>query len=757
MRVEWRDTSLNESTTKGFVVRKACKGFSVIAPVLIIDHPMAAEKSTRVIPAAAMEHTPLLKVSGNILYDVNYRSRIDTPYAENNIYQHTLQTRLDFVYKDQYPFKIYLTTRFSNSNLFRKYTDINFQYLQSDFARLMKNRILGAVESYLASRTGQLDSIKRLMDQKRAAIAALNQSIQKPDNSQRLVEEKEKEMYGSNRKEPATETDWNHPNIQDQLNWQKKYKFSEPDKKDTSSAFTVNNNGSKSMEGFYATRDNMETDKRKLDSLLTDFEKLDKIYKNLSIAEQAKQQDWKKEIEQSKDAKELSQTMQQLHLPDSLLPKGYKTLYAIQSFNIGRSVANYSELSVKNVSITGLQIEYNPHYYYAFAAGKVDYRFRDYIIPDQPRSSQYVALARFGRGMKNGNHVIFTYYTGRRQFYNSSIAAQPNNPVPEYNLAGITIEGFYKINKTTSLVAEIAKSTIPYYSLDSTQRKSWMNSVTRFKDRSNEAYSLRLNSYIPKTQTRLSGYVKYLGANFQSFSTFTTGAAQLIWMGRVEQPFFKKKLTIISSLQQNDYNNPFVTTAYKSSSMLASFQASLRIRKWPMLTVGYYPSYQLTKVGDNNYTESRYYTMLANASYYYQVKAAQLSTYLVYSQFYNQASDSGFVYFNSKNLLLSQYLTINRWSILVNLSESINTGYNIYTVENNDQFTVNRFLSVGAGIKRIRNSLVNDLQWGYSGNLTLRIPKLGDIQLMMDKGYIPGLNHQLVENRLGRLTYFKTF
>src|SRR5689334_19515779 len=46
---------------------------------------------------------PLLKVTGNILYDVNYRSRIDTPYAENDVYQHTLQTRLDLLYKEQYP------------------------------------------------------------------------------------------------------------------------------------------------------------------------------------------------------------------------------------------------------------------------------------------------------------------------------------------------------------------------------------------------------------------------------------------------------------------------------------------------------------------------------------------------------------------------------------------------------------------------------------------------------------------------------
>ena len=47
--------------------------------------------------ASEKKRASLLQVTGNILYDVNYRSRIDTPYKENNIYQHTIQTRLDFL------------------------------------------------------------------------------------------------------------------------------------------------------------------------------------------------------------------------------------------------------------------------------------------------------------------------------------------------------------------------------------------------------------------------------------------------------------------------------------------------------------------------------------------------------------------------------------------------------------------------------------------------------------------------------------
>jgi hypothetical protein len=691
-----------------------------------------------VIPAT--KRTPLLTVTGNILYDVNYRSRIDTPYAENKIYQHTLQTRLDFLYKGKYPFRVYLTSHFSNSPLLRRYTDLNFQYTHADFAKLLKKQLIEYAETLMASKIRELDSLKRVIDSKKYLISSLTKSIQKPDVTQRLVEERERNLFANRANELA-------PNASGHSSFiQQTSRLSNEEKKIDSAAVKI-----------ASFRDSLDDKKRMLDSLRGDLNQLETIYEKAKSLQQVNHDKLRKEIEGLTDINSLNKKIGELKVPDTLLPKGYKILYSIQSFNVGRSWVDYSELTVKNISITGLQVEYNPHYYYAFAAGKVDYRFRDYIVPNRLHSDQYVALARFGKGMRNGNHIIFTYYTGKRQFFNASMFPQSSGAVPSYNLAGVSIEGFYKINDHISLTVEVAKSTIPYYSLDSLQKRSWMNSVTRFKDRNNEAYSAVLHSYFPKTQTRFSGNLRYMGANFQSFSTFTTGASQLRWLARVEQPFFKKKLTVISSLQQNDYSNPFVTTTYKSSSILESFQANLTLRKWPFLSVGYYPSYQLTKMNDNKFSETRYYTLIANSGYYYHIHSVQLSTVFIFSKFYNAANDSGFVYFNSKNFLLSQGAAINRFSTQLNASVSVNTGYNIYTLENNGQLAITRLLSIGAGLKMIEHSLVRLVQWGYSGNIRVSIRKLGDIQVMMDKGFIPSFDRKLVENRYGRLTYFKTF
>lgn len=781
-RISWIDTLPANEKSENWIIRGICKQFIYRFPVVL---PV---KKTELVPKAnsvIKEQTPLLKVKGNVLYDVNYRSRIDTPYAENNIYQHTIQTRLDFVYKDQYPFKLYLTTHFSNSSLFRKYTDMNLQYTQADFVRIIKNKMLGLVQSYMADRLQQLDSLRWAVENKKANIASLTQSINGQDLTQRIVEDKEKNIHAHS---SVGKQEMNNDSLLPSAFKQKKilntkpdttavsgdikisrfqgllHLFSQRDKYKFDKSATQDSLELRSMQGSAKKMDQLAVDKNKLeskkkkvDTLLSELRDLETKYRLQEKIQTAKQFEWKNEIEKAKNAKELDQVAKKMKLPDSLLPKGYKTLYALQSVNVGRFIANYSELSVKNINITGGQAEFNPRYYYAVAAGKVDYRFRDYIVPNQVKTNQYIGLVRVGKGTKNGNHIIFTYYTGRRQFFNSSISATPASVIPEYNLSGISIEVLYKLNKTTFLVAEVAKSTAPFYSLDSSRRKNWMGTMTSFKDRHNEAYSLMLNSYISKTQTRILGSIRYIGANFQSFSTYTSGASQLKWVARAEQPLFKKQLTLVSSVQQNDYDNPFVTTSYKTSSLLASFQATFRRKKWPIVSVGYFPSYQLTRLGDNNYSENRYYSMVGNAGYYYQLHGAQMSSCVVYSQFYNAASDSSFVYFNSKNILFSQNINIGRFSYLLNLSESINTDYRIHTIENSGQFFINKIIGIGAGIKMIKQTLLDRLEWGYSGNLSLRIPKLGDIQFMMDKGYIPGMNRQLVDNKMGRLTYLKTF
>ncbi|HLZ87674.1 MAG TPA: hypothetical protein VKQ52_10550, partial [Puia sp.] len=408
-----------------------------------------------------------------------------------------------------------------------------------------------------------------------------------------------------------------------------------------------------------------------------------------------------------------------------------------------------------NVSINGVQVEYNPSAYVAFAAGTVDYRFRDYTVGDATKG-QYLALARYGWGKKDGNNVILTYYTGKRQLYNVNTTTQ-GTAVPDYNLMGFTLQGCYRLGKTTAFIAEVAKSSLPYYSLDSSHAHSVLASALRMNDRSNEAYSVKVNSFIPRSQTQLSVTYSRFGANFQSFSLFTTGTRQSAWALRVDQPFFQKHLSVTGSIRTNDFVNPLLSTAYSSTAVFASIQATMRLKKWPTVSFGYFPSSQIVRLDNARYQENLFYTMTASVSHSYKTKGISMISLLLYTRFYNKITDTGFIYFNTQNLLLSQTVLLGRLSVQLQGSVAANASYTLYVADGKAEYRIWNWMSLGAGIKYNAQTVYDIRQWGYSATAAMRVPKVGEFRLMGDKGFIPGNNRRLVPNNLGRLTYSKVF
>jgi hypothetical protein len=744
--------SLLEQPNRYYTIRNVCKGYRHQYFLYSLGYDTVLLKKEMPLIIAASKN-PQLKIKGNILYDLNYRSNVDTPYAQTNVYQHTIQTYLDITWKDNYPFRMYITNRFGNSPLFRNFSDINFAFDPNEFSNKIKRQLLGKLMQ--AVKLDSLNALKKSLEQKLQEYNALQNWVKNPAQLQRIIEERERllakkpdmplnadQLTGMDNKEKLS-------NIFKQPNNKFNKQLLVDSLENLPQKDSLNNKLEK-FETVYSQK------KNKLDSLLSELKKLDSLYQAAKLLQKSGIDQLKKEIEETTTIDGLKDKLQKLHIADSALPKNYKTLFALKSFGIGRSIVDYSELSAKNISVSGLQVEYNPKNYFAFAAGVVDYRFRDYIIRNPQQQKQYLALVRFGKGEKEGNHVFFTYYTGRRQLYNASTNLQANT-IPNYNLMGITVEARYNINANNYLIAEIAKSSLPYYSLDSTKGRGLFENVIKMNDRTNEAYAAKLVSFIPLTQTNITASYKHMGANFQSFSLFTTGSAQSAWSVRVDQPFFKRRLTVMASVRENDFVNTFTNAAYQSNTILKSIQATLRIKKLPVVSIGYFPSSQLTKLSNNQFTENLFYTLVGSASHFYKIKKIQANSMLVYTQFYNRSSDSGFVYFNTRNLLFSQSFFMGNTSLQSNFSMAANTYYRLYVLEQNFNTSINKWLSLGAGLKYNQQTVFNKVQWGYSGNAKIKIPVFGDVQLMMDKGFLPGANRQLVENKMGRLTYFKTF
>jgi len=664
----------------------------------------------------APPHVPFLQVHGNVLYNLNYYSRIDTPYNEQNIYQHTIQTWLDILVKGQYPFRIFLTNHFSNSALFRNYSDFNFSYNNSGFNQQIKDQLR---RQFLQSLPSQklLDSLQRVLNADLQKLRGLNQWGKNPAFVQKLVEARE---AAASKKQPSTDSS--------QL------------KKDIAP-----------LDSLYASKH------KEADSIRSEISRIQQLLQTLHQKSTTEVSKSLGDIQRIDNPSELRKTLPALGLSDSSLPKGYKTLMAVKSFNVGRTVVNYSELSAKNISVNGVQAEYNPSSYYAFATGSIDYRFRDFLVqqPNQPR--QYLNIFRVGQGLKNGNNVILTYFMGRRQLFNAATSDSANTQVPSSFLMGMTLQTNYHITKNILLTGEIAKSSSPSYTGDSTKTTSTGAQLLKLSDHSNEAWSVAANAFFPATQTRLKGSYKHLSANFQSFSIFTDGSAQSAWSANLDQLLFNKQLDVALGANTNDFSNPFISQEYRSTTVFKSIQATLRKRNWPIISLGYFPSSQITKLGNSQYIENLFYTLVGNMTHSYTYHHLMMNTTMVYTQFYNKSMDSGFTYFNTRNLMVSQSLFLDKFTFQLNATGATNQDYQLYTLEGKAQHVISKNLTLGAGIKYNKQTVYEINQLGYSAEATIRLNHLGQIQFSADKGFIPGMNKQLVPDNTGRLTYFKTF
>jgi hypothetical protein len=722
-------------------------GFDTVT--VIYEH----NRQTPLPTAISRQGNPLFTVHGNVLYDLFYQSSVDTPVVQKDVYQHTLQTSLELTYKDNYPVRVNFTTRMGNSSLFRNLTDFNLQFTNRDF----KNAMMKKARGWDAGKYAQLDELQKMrlqLEEKQLEINKLKRWKSDPALIQHMIEARERAFYAKIRDSLAAlkKPDVKIPNLD--INSRRPGDLKLPDGWDRMG----NREGDKADSALQRLNDKYAAADKKLDSLQQEFQQLQELYKKQEKIYNVRKNALTDVLVRSRNNKELAENLKAMNLPDSILPKGYKQLLAIRTVGVGRLLVDYSELTAKNISIFGAQAEYNPNYYVAFATGKVDYRFRDFIFSEN-RSRQNLNLVRVGMGMREGNSVILTYYTGRKQVYNFNTVSGGSTDASNLSqhIMGLSLEGRWQLDENNYITGEMAKSSLPTYARPTGEHESASDGIFRLSDHSNEAYALKASSIIPKTGTRINAMFKMMGANFQSFSLYTTGSSQTGWSVKVDQPFFKQHLTVSVGIRKNDFVTSYQQTNYSSNTVFKSLQATFRKKGLPTVTLGYFPSSQLTKMSDTSYAENLYYNLSGTASHFYYCRGIMMSTMLTYTQFYNKQTDSSFLYFNSKNVMLSQTVFYGKFILTGGGAIAVNPEYNLYTADGGVQYKMRSWLELGAGMKYNYQTVFGLTQIGYSGNAKVTIPKIGDIAVMAEKAFIPGMQKRLVSSNNGRVTYIKTF
>lgn len=717
------------------------------------------------------QKAPAVAVHGNVIYDFFYRSAIDTPYVDNNVIQHGLHANIYATIKKTFPIVIQLNARQSNSYLFKNYFDANIQFDGQTYQSITKERLKAKVVETINEQSYD-NMLQTALQKKYKARQQLEQWLQNGKQLQELIESKQ-----------AMATAFPSANIDELLsadNAKKMLQDSLQQMIDTNERTTKYKNilGKAGQYKGYAsklssfTKENLnETVKKEMPESIDkakdflkeyaqknekykqyskEIEALEDQYKTAKSETQQKIDSIKHIIDNTDDPALLQQQMKKYKLDSNKTYKWVKHLMAVKRFAIGRSMVDYSELTAKNISVTGINAEYQNRLYVAVAAGTVDYRYRDFIVRQTYKIPQYLVLVRAGVGRTDDSHIVFTIYQGKKQasWFNS------NNHPATNKVMGIAIEGRYKINKYNYIVAELAKSSYSAF-VPAQNTVAGSSKIFGLSDRSNEAYCVQLHLVIPATGTRLSGLYKRLGINFQSFNVFNYNAGYNAWQLKADQYFFKRKLFIVASIRTNEYNSPYTVYNYKSNTIFTSIQATLRLKKWPVFTAAYMPATQLYKNG-NEIIETRFSTLMASTSYMYRVHGIPMHSSVMYHKFFNEKDQQQFMYYNASGWLINHSIIGEKLTLNSAVNLSYNGNYKLLTLDQGMNYCFSKWLRAGGGLKWNRlNKVANTI--GYYGNAQVKMKALGELQLSYDRGFLPGISGNLLLNDMGRIMYIKTF
>jgi hypothetical protein len=783
----------------------------VVNSSFVENPPVAVVRKREYIQPQPYKEKPFA-LHGNITYFFNYRSYIDTPFAEKDVMQHAVQTRLDFMLKEKYPFTVYITSRQSNSYFFSNATDVSFQFhkeqmlenikrdIRIETDKLLFNKALSLTPSQLYQREkdGLLKDIGNFSDinindkitklaqakleqiqdsvtslykdykEKMQKLEALKLSSNKVSDAQALVEEKEKKIRSTSLNNVEELKGLPSEEISKSIS---DYK-SKPDSVLFSAQQAVADKEKMIRNGIVKVKDSattllknkvekLENKKQQADSLISAVNKriadkqkeIENVQKKVAQAEQTLKSYQKKITDSLQKAKNLiakitdKNTLNEyLHKTGSTIkdiPVLQRLLLSVKQIGLGRSWIDYSELTVKNISLTGFNIEMNPsNVYFAAAAGKVNYRFRDFVVRgNYVGSEQNVALVRAGFGKKDKDNVIVTYYTGQKALLGQT---NPLDASATQKIDGFSLETRKKIDEHNYIIAEYARSTSPRLK----------NKIFDFTNNTNEAFSIKLFS--DYGNTKVNGYYRKMGEAFQSFTLQPSNNMQDAWMLRATQSIWKKRILLDAAIRKNDFNSPIAAPNFSNRNVFKSFQVTARIPNYPFVSAGYYPSSQLALSDNNVLYENRYNTLNTIVSHSYYVGKLNMNTNATFTKFYNNGSDTGFIYFNASTFTLNHSVNVSQFVLQGILTITDQSYIKQITVEPVLTYNYKNILSLTGSVKWNRVNKAETL-WGGTAGLNVVINKIGVLQAQYDKVFLPGFSRNLLPVDMGRVTFSRTF
>lgn len=646
--------------------------------------------------------------NGFINYNYSYRSNLDTPFLGNNIQQHMANLSANMVIAQKFPIRVSVFERRSNSPYFKNYTDVRVEFNAPEFRRMQSQKL----SKYFDGLINQLKDpgltsnirLQQIIQKK------LNAYVNNPEIIKKYLQCKEGIIY------------------KNELSGSQEYKDSVI-KKDSS---------------FIAYYEKKQYELKKTEKA---YDSLRNKYVLITKKIQQLRQVFSRNINSPSGSQVITNSLQEAGIQDKKFDKSIKALYVVRTLSIGKTMPDYTNLTIKNIEVNGINAEFNKNNLYtAVVGGLIDFSARDFIFNTQPLPRQYVTAGRIGWGRKEGNHIILTGYNGQKQIFSTQVQ---NNKASVY---GLSLESQLLLTRNIRIIGEIAQSKIvqsPGILIDSVLKKPFL------KDNSSKAWSLQVHGYFPLTRTTVDGMYEHQGINFQCFNAYKINANTDAWNVKADQYLFSGMLHFTAALDNNDYTNPYVQQNYSTNTVFTTLTATFHKRYWPSLSVGYIPASQYTIINNQVY-ESRYQAFNVNVNHIYKLGLIKAFTTVMYNRFFNSSKDSGFVYYNAHNIYINQNFIFAKFSAIVGVSHTQNPQYLLDVMEAGLSKNVKKAGTISFGVKLDHlNSAEN--QFGYYINTRTIVSKKWVFNIGGERSYLPGYGNVLIKNEFINVGFTRYF
>lgn len=696
-------------------------------------------------------------IHGNIQYDFLHRSYIDTPFAQNNMNQHTIRTSVDVLVKGQYPVKIIASTRQSNSPYFRDVTDVSIQFNQRAYFEKMKNKALQELET--RKRQLMLAPMNFMQIQINDRINELQNWLKSPARTEELIRERER-IYSQR---IGNEVDSNN-----QVPYNSQLNQATVRAGVSSRIKKVTDRRSELIDTLISKQDLFNQDsiakvpaekkiqnkRRELDLLLKTLDSLNKQLAKYKAIGRDSLDALKRQIAKMTDPKDLKEFVNAKGL-HSVQQKGLAGLAnSFKTIGLGRTWVDYSDLSVRNISVTGFNVEMNPgRLYIAAAAGKINYRFRDFTSQRPADNKQQLYLLRGGLGAKDGSHLYLTWYDGRKVVLTGTVDSVSSQKAQR--VMGAVLEARINLNANNFFIAELGRSS--FYDNGANQDAHLlMKKIWTLNDHLNEAFSLRTSNRFPQTSTSFTGVFRKMGQHFQSFNLLPMNIEQVSYQFKLKQYVLKNVLALELGVRKNDFSNQYLNAGLTSKTVFKSAEVTFRKAKLPFVSIGYYPTSQLTLENGNTLVENQCNTLSLIVNHSFRIHGINMSGNLVVLRFYNSSPDTGFIYYNAKSMSVTHFTFFKAFQLQTGVSRIEQRQLTIQTYEETCTWRPFEWITLAGGIKYSKVNSGAEL-WGGTGGLSVKIARIGTISGAYEKSFLPGNQRKLLPVQTGRVGYYKTF